>query len=123
MKVWKSQSGKHHSSELMDWLETSELKLPTLSWAVIWNSMTHYQEWPNATVTAAHVIMVLELDGSLDGASWSLMCTQTSGRELGGVLLKCIWVHQSAASCGTEHAPDLTVMVDTAVQGPCFERL
>lgn len=84
MKVWKSQSGKHHSSELTDWLETSELKLPMLLWAVIWNSMTHSQEWPNATVTATHVIMVLELDGSLDGASWSLMCTQTSGRELEG---------------------------------------
>ena len=79
--------------------------------------MTCYLEWPNGTATASDVITVLALDGSLDGASWGLMCARPLG-----VLLKRIWAPQSAAGSGTEHAQDLAMMVDTAVQGPCFER-
>ena len=73
--------------------------------------MTCYREGPNGTATASDVITVLDLDGSLDGAPWALMC-----RPL-GVLLKCIWVQQSAASSGTEHAQVLTVLADTQSKG------
>lgn len=79
MNTWKSQQGKQHRLEPTGRPETSELKLLTLFWAVIWNMMTCYLEWPNGTAAASDVITVLELDGSLDGASWALMCAQTSG--------------------------------------------